>query len=207
MATMQTQEYLVERLIRANPQFHLHYGTLKSWSVQPETLRYLHNLLVFGMSTLETGCGQTTVVFCIAGAKHTCIMPDAEEAERVQQYCAEIGLANNINFIIESSDVALPRSEQIPSELDHVFIDGAHGFPAPIIDWHYTARKLRLGGILAVDDYKMPSVQMLYNFLCTEDEWELISIVQNTAFFRKLQEPKVLEHWDGQKINATYPGY
>ena len=60
-------------------------------------------------------------------------MPDEGEAERVKRYCAQLGLAKNITFIIESSDTALPHNELIPSELDHVFIDGAHAFPAPVI--------------------------------------------------------------------------
>lgn len=199
---------LLDKLIEDKPQFHLHNGSLtNSWSVHPDTLRFIYSLLTPGATTLETGCGQTTVVFAIAGAKHTCVMPDAGEAERVQEYCAKLGLANNITFVIESSDVALPSDERIPSKLDFVLIDGAHAFPAPIIDWHYTARKLKIGGILAVDDYRMPSVQVLHSFLCTEDEWETVRTVRNTAFFRKLQEPKALVHWNGQKINAAYPGY
>jgi len=197
----------LERLIRDNPQFHLYQGTLTSWSIQADTLRFLHSLLAPGITTLETGCGQSTVVFSIAGTKHICITPNQGEAERVEQYCAKLGLPKNLTFIIESSDVALPNNPLISTQFDHIFIDGAHAFPAPVIDWYYTARKLRIGGILSVDDYKMPSVQILYDFLCAEDEWELISIVQNTAFFRKLREPKDLADWTGQKINSTYPGY
>lgn len=198
---------LIERLIQDNPHFHLYKGEFTNWSVHPDTLRFIYGMLAPGMKTLETGCGQTTVVFAIANAKHICVMPDAGEAERVQQYCARLGLENKITFVIESSDEALARDERIPAELDFVFIDGAHAFPASIIDWHYTARRLKIGGILGIDDFSMPSVQILYNFLCTEDEWQFVGIVQNTAFFRKVDEPKALVDWSGQKINAEYPGY
>jgi hypothetical protein len=198
---------LIERLIKDNPQFHLYKGSLTSWAVHPDTLRFLYSLLTPGMSTLETGCGQTTVVFSIAGTRHTCIAPNPGETERVKQYCMQLGLPRNINFVLESSDTALPHNKQISPELDHVLIDGAHGFPAPIIDWHYTASRLRLGGVVAVDDYKMPSVKVLFDFLCGEDEWELIKIIQNTAFFKKLAEPKDIVDWSGQKINAKFPGY
>lgn len=202
------QLFLVDALIEDKPAFHLHDGALtNSWSVHPDTLRFIYSLLSPGAVTLETGCGQTTVIFAIAGARHTCVMPNAGEAERVGNYCAKAGLPGDITFVVESSDVALPGDERIPSKLDFVLIDGAHAFPAPIIDWHYTARKLKIGGILGVDDYRMPSVRVLHDFLCNEDEWELLNIVQNTAFFKKLQEPKALVHWNGQKINASYPGY
>lgn len=198
----------LEKLIQDNPQFHLYQGKLTSWSIHSDTLRYLYNLLAPGMVTLETGCGQSTVIYAIARTSHTCIMPNSEEAERVKDYCINLGIAFNIKFIISSSDSALPSHKQEFSELDHVLIDGAHAFPAPIIDWHYTARNLKIGGTLGVDDYRMPSVKILYDFLRTEDEeWEFIRIVQNTAFFKKLRQPRDLVHWNGQKINARYPGY
>jgi hypothetical protein len=199
---------LLERLIADRPSFHVENGALtNSWSVHPDTLRFIYSLVSPGSTTLETGCGQTTVVFAIAGAHHTSVMPDAEEAERVRTYCAELGVANNLTFVIESSDVALPRGARIPDELDFVLIDGAHAFPGPIIDWHYTARKLKIGGVLGIDDYRMPSVHILHTFLAGEDEWGKVEIVQNTAFFRKLAEPKALVHWNGQNINAAFPGY
>jgi Methyltransferase domain len=197
----------LERFIAENPPFHLHKGALTNWSVQPETLRYLNSLLNPAMTTVETGCGQTTVVFAIAGTKHTCVTPDSGESDRVREYCAQLGLPASINFVIESSDKALLQGMLIPDELDLVFIDGAHAFPAPIIDWHYTARRLRIDGILALDDYKMPSVKILFDFLCAEEEWEILTIMQNTAFFKKLREVKDLVDWSGQKINSKYPGY
>lgn len=195
---------LIERLIKDNPQFHLHEGVSTSWAVHPDTLRFLYSILTPGMSTLETGCGHTTVIFSIVKTKHICITPDPGEAERVQQYCTKLGLTGNITFIIESSDKILPQNGLIQSELDFIFIDGAHRFPIPIIDWHYTASKLKPGGIVCVDDFKIPSVKILYDFLSIEEEWELIKIMNNTAFFKKLQEPKNVNDWAGQKINLPY---
>lgn len=122
----------LEQLLKDSPRFHMQDGSLtNSWSIQPDTLRYIYSLLPPQARTLETGCGQTTVVFAIAGARHTCVLPDADEAERVRQYCARLGVANNVNFVIASSDKALPDGARIPSDLDFVLIDGAHGFPAP----------------------------------------------------------------------------
>lgn len=198
---------LLKQLIEDNPKFHFYNGEFTNWSIQANTLHFLCSLLQPGMTTLETGCGQSTVAFSIARTQHTCIMPDAGEAARVKQYCKKLGLEPKINFLIEGSEIALPRGKHIPEQLDHVFIDGAHAFPAPIIDWHYTAGRLKIGGTLSVDDYKMPSVKVLFDFLCNEEEWELIQIVQNTAFFKKLNEPKHLIDWLGQKINKDYPGY
>jgi hypothetical protein len=204
---MMRRRALLDRLARDNPQFHVDHGKPISWAPHVDTLSFLSGQLSPAMTTLETGCGQTTVVFAIAGTRHFSVMPGAEEAERVKQYCAGVGLTERVTFVLESSDVALPRSGLVPDVLDVVFIDGAHGFPAPILDWHYTARRLRTGGLLGVDDYKMPSVRILYDFLRKEDEWQLLRISQNTAFFRKRREPKDLVDWSGQRVNAGFRGW
>jgi hypothetical protein len=198
---------LVDRLIQDNPQFHLHRGSLTSWAPHPDTLRFLFGQLSPSMTTLETGCGHTTVVFAIAGTRHFSVMPSAEEADRVKGYCAGVGAVGEVTFVVESSDVALSQEGRVPEALDVVFIDGAHGFPAPILDWHYTARRLRAGGLLGVDDYKMPSVRVLYDFLRHEEEWKLVKMSSNTAFFRKLRDPKALADWSGQRINAGFRGW
>ncbi|HSE92334.1 MAG TPA: class I SAM-dependent methyltransferase, partial [Methylomirabilota bacterium] len=129
------------------------------------------------------------------------------EADRVRRYCDGVGLAPDVTFVVESSDIALTIAGRVPDALDVVFIDGAHGFPAPILDWHYTARRLRIGGLLGVDDYKMPSVRILYDFLRHEEEWTLEKMSWNTAFFRKLREPTELVDWSGQRINAGFRGW
>ena len=72
--------------------------------------------------------------------------------------------------------------------MDFVFIDGAHAFPIACIDFHYTEYRLKVGGIMGVDDIFMPSVRILYDFLCAEDDWELVETISDTAFFRLLRK-------------------
>jgi predicted O-methyltransferase YrrM len=158
-AEVKEMTVLIEKLIKENPKFHkLPSGSPTSWAVSSDVLKFIHSRLTSDMVTLETGAGQTTVVFAIAGTKHTCITPSKYEADRIKQYCQELGSESNLTFLTESSDMALPRHELIPPKLDFVFIDGAHHFPFPCIDWHYTERKLKVGGILGVDDFIGSSV-------------------------------------------------
>jgi len=195
---------VLETFLNECPKFHRYDGVLTNWGIHPETLRFLYTMLTPEMSTLETGCGYSTVVFSIAGTRHTCITPDAEEATRVQRYCAELGLGKNITFLIGSSDDVLKTHDSIPGELDVIIIDGAHRFPFPILDWHYTANRLKPGGVVAIDDFMMPSVHVLYQFLTMEEEWQLVRALHNTAFFRKLREPDSSGDWQHQKINKAY---
>jgi len=153
---------------------------------------------------LETGAGQTTVAFAIAGTHHVCITPDRTQAERIRSYCSEHGIKDTVTFIHESSDTALASGQGIPDVIDFVLIDGAHRFPFPILDWHFTQRRVPVGGILAVDDYLMPSVRILHDFLLGEDEWELIQSFQVTSFFRRKRETVNEWDWADQKINKAH---
>ena len=192
----------VEELIAQRPHFHAWPdGKPANWAVAPDVLRFMRQKVTPGMRTLETGAGQSTVVFAMAEAQHTCITPDRDQAERIRAYCAAHEIRNTVTFIHESSDVALTTGCGIPEALDFVLIDGAHRFPFPILDWHYTERRLGVGGIVAVDDYPMPSVKILFDFLAGEDEWELIQRFQRTAFFRRRRETVNVWDWADQKIN------
>lgn len=198
----------LDRLVRDDPDLHAWGdGTRANWSVSADVLRFLHGCLAPGMRTLETGAGQSTVVFAIAGTEHVCITPNRGDAERIRAYCDATGVpTDGVTFIHESSDRALPAGRGIPTELDFVFIDGAHRFPFAALDWHYTQDRLRVGGIVAVDDCTMPSVRILHDFLDGEDEWDLIEIVGRTSFFRRTAETVIINDCQGQKMNRVpYP--
>lgn len=193
---------LLDRLISDNPVLHnWPDGSPANWSVPAPVLRFIHGCLSPGMRTIETGAGQTTVVFAIAGTRHTCVSPQPEHTSKVRAYCAGLGITGDVTFIHESSDTALAREGVVPDTLDFVFIDGAHRFPFPCLDWHYTARRLKIGGIMGVDDCAMPSVKILHDFLCGEDEWELATLLGRTSFFRKIGEADITLDCQGQKIN------
>jgi hypothetical protein len=195
---------LLERLIESRPQFHgWPDGRVADWSLSAEALRHLRASLEPGMCTLETGAGASTVVFAITSTHHVCITPDRAEAERINAYCAREGIAHDITFIHEPSERALPACALVPERLDFVLIDGAHRFPLPMLDWHYTEARVPPGGVIAVDDIQLPSVRILSDFLAGEDEWALARTVGTTAFFRRLSRTVLLNDWQGQRINQA----
>jgi Methyltransferase domain len=192
-------------LIAERPHFHRWPdGNPANWAVAPEVLRFLGEQLSPGINTLETGAGQTTVVFCIAGTRHVAVTPDTQQAERIRAYLARAGVSCDLTFIHESSDVALPAGIGIPDRLDLVLIDGAHRFPFPMVDWHYSEKRVPVGGIVVIDDFRMPSVRILYDFLQGEDDWTLERAFQTTAFFRRLKKIDYTRDWADQKINKAH---
>jgi hypothetical protein len=49
---------------------------------------------------------------------------------------------------------------------DYVFLDGAHSFPYPAVDWHYSMMALKIGGRLLLDDIPIPAVACVTLPLC-----------------------------------------
>lgn len=195
----------LDRLLAERPAFHAWPdGSPADWSVSGEVLRYLAGLVRPGMHTLETGAGQTTVAFALAGAHHVCVTPDAAQARKITDYLAGLGAETSLRFIHRSSDEALPAGEGVPDQLDVVLIDGAHRFPFPILDWHYTQGRVPVGGHMIVDDYRMPSVRILHDFLLGEDEWELVKAFEVTAVFRRVKETVSVWDWADQRINKPH---
>lgn len=201
-------------VLKSRPQFHrladIHGEldeSLTSWAAQFEVLYAMQTLVSAGMKTLETGCGYSTVMFALCGSEHFCVTPARGETERVTTFCAEQNIStSSVHALIGNSQEVLPQLHT-SLRLDLAFIDGGHFFPIPCIDWFYIDRHLRPGGTLVVDDIRIPTVRMLYDFLAADTNWRLSQCIQDTAFFTKEQDAPNLHDWIEQNYNASYPDW
>jgi hypothetical protein len=152
-------------------------------------LEWLEQTLRPDMTTLETGSGASSIVFAAAGSAHTVISPAADEHERIRAWCAENGISTaRVEFLAASSDTALAGS-WTPDVLDLVLVDGAHLFPFPVLDWFFTARRLRVGGRMVLDDAFLPSVNMVVRFLRSSQSWDFEGALSyRTVCFRKIDD-------------------
>jgi hypothetical protein len=152
-------------------------------------LEWLEQTLRPDMTTLETGSGASSIVFAAAGSAHTVISPAADEHERIRAWCAENGISTaRVEFLAASSDTALAGS-WTPDALDLVLVDGAHLFPFPVLDWFFTARRLRVGGRMVLDDAFLPSVNMVVRFLRSSQSWDFEGALSyRTVCFRKIDD-------------------
>jgi predicted O-methyltransferase YrrM len=92
-----------------------------------------------------------------------------------------------VEFVLEPSENYLPRCES--KDLDLVLIDGKHAFSWPVIDWFYTADRLKQGGILVLDDIEMPSVAILQEFLVEDPRRRVeLSLGRRALAVRKISE-------------------
>ncbi|HEX6701878.1 MAG TPA: class I SAM-dependent methyltransferase [Gaiellaceae bacterium] len=185
--------------LRAAPP-GLHGGGDEYWGLAWAALRWLEENVTAGMATLETGAGSSTIVFAAAGAQHEAVTPDAEEEGRIRGACEQLGVdSSSITFRIGPSHEVLPALP--PRELDLVLVDGAHGFPYPILDWWYLAPRLRVGGLMLLDDAYMPPVGALVDALRGQPAWEVAAAIgHRTVAVRKLSDE--LPHWDwmGERV-------
>jgi len=158
------------------------------WGLAWAALEWLERNVRPGWSTLETGSGASTVVFAAAGAAHEAVTPDAGEEERIRSRCAGLGVDDgNVTFRIGPSHEVLPRWE--PRPLDLVLVDGAHGFPYPILDWWHVAPHVRVGGTVLLDDAYLPAVSAIVDYARSSDAWRVDDAVSfRTARLTKLTD-------------------
>jgi hypothetical protein len=151
-------------------------------------LEWLERTVQPGWATLETGAGLSTLVLAARGAVHEAVTPSEDEADRIAAEAGRRGISlERVTFRIASSHEELPRWE--PRTLDLALLDGAHGFPYPILDWWYVAPHLKRGGYLLLDDAYMDAVGTLVDFLRSRPAWRVEGAVgYRTLVVRKLEE-------------------
>lgn len=203
---------LIERLLAERPSFHGHAEVEPvNWQLGDRLLQWLLAELPDAPSTLETGCGYSTVLFAAVSAEHTVISPIAAEHERVQEWCAANDIAtDHVNFVAQPSQWWLPGAAAAKelSELDLVLVDGDHAVPMPAIDWYYTAGALKVGGVSIIDDVAIRACGDLADFLRKETgRWQELATVADATAFRKLVSDVVEYHpWNQQPWNTRNAG-
>jgi hypothetical protein len=165
-----------ERVLGNPPKVHPEAPNGAVWRTGRGCYEFMAHQVQPGGRTLETGTGASTVMFAAWGCEHTAIVPFEHEAKAILDYCAQMGFSTDgLHFDLRPSEVALPAMRDEPP-FDLVFIDGAHGFPIPTIDWFYGAALLRQDGIAVFDDVKLPAVRsLLDDYVERDDRWQWIS--------------------------------
>src|SRR5262249_25768658 len=88
---------------------------------------------------------------------------------------------------------------------DVVLLDGPHGYPFPDLEYYYFYPHVKPGGLLLIDDIQIPTIRALYEFVREDEMFELLEIVEYTAFFRRTPAPlftRALDGWWPQRFHA-----
>jgi hypothetical protein len=198
---------VVDRLVADRPRLHPQ-DTAGDWTMPPGPLKMIGRHLRPGHRTLEVGCGASTVVFAAAGTQHTAVSADSGEHELVRGYLESSGIPHEqVGFVAGLSDDVLPGLDrEVP--LDVALVDGAHTFPFPVVDWHYASRRLRVGGVMILDDVPTPAVTVVATHMRRDPAWRLLEVAgSRSAAFRKVREEDAGQAWRDQAFNRSYPDY
>lgn len=188
-----SDDTILNALYRERPGLHGGVGQTgtQNYGIAEAVLRWMFKNLEPGSVTLETGCGYSTIVFAMIGAHHTAISPIPQEHDLIKKWCEGHGVpVGNIEFIASISQDVIPSlypPGNHKQDLDMVLIDGCHAFPAPFIDWYYTADRIKAGGYLIVDDTQLITGAILRDFLRVETErWKWVTDIGKTVIFQRL---------------------
>src|SRR5437763_14296279 len=81
-----------------------------SYDLSDQALHLIDQNVDQNSHTLETGAGISTILFAIKHARHSCIVPDGDLADRIRGYCQESNISvERINFEIVKSVHLLPE--------------------------------------------------------------------------------------------------
>lgn len=214
---------LLEQIISAKPSFHaaetevqrsfdpsesllhkhaarrLATAGLTCYGIEEEVLRFIADRVGEGSKTLETGAGCSTLVFAISGARHTAVTPSEAEIGRIREYAQAHGIGlEAVKFVAQPSEMYLPRCDE--TDLDLILLDGKHAFPWPMVDWFFTADRLKRGGLMLLDDAHMRSVAILAEFLSADTGWQPVRDLSGgkTLAFQKTRDKALDVAWHMQ---------
>lgn len=185
---------VLKQLLAEQPKFHGPTAGTVNWALGTDVLEWLDVNIEPDWSTLETGCGYSTIVFGAHAKSHTAVAPRSAEHDLIKAWLAAHNVdCDHIRFEAMGSQRALPRLID-DGELNCVLIDGMHGFPMPFIDWYYTANRLAVGGAMIVDDTQIRPCAMLRDFLASESvRWERLLDLERSTIFRRITAEPVSE--------------
>lgn len=179
----------LDKLIAAKPDFHLmttnnivaetvlrdtekKYATEKrgSYSIDNQVLKYLQSFEKFE-KTLEFGAGYSTVVLASLSHEHTVVNPDKISNKLIKEFINNHDLKKgNLQFIEKTSEQALLSGDLLLRDnFELILIDGAHGFPFPILDFQASRNLLGEKGLLLIDDIHIKASKILDTFIRSGD--------------------------------------
>jgi hypothetical protein len=184
---------------------HLSSAGLTCYGLEPEVLSFIADSVGEGSRTLETGAGCSTLVFAMRGCEHIAVTPSRPEIDSIARFAEERDISlSMVHFVEDSSDRYLPRCEA--RDLDLVLLDGKHAFPWPILDWFYTADRMRRGGVMLIDDAQLRSVAILAEFMTVDPGWQLARNFSGKALaFRKMRDSIHDVAWHMQPFTIAAP--
>jgi FkbM family methyltransferase len=161
------------------------------------------------ITTVETGCGETTLLFSAYSASHMVYaLDDREQPGSAVDYVRAWPEPpkGELKWILGNTLLTIGLQPQQP-EFDIVLINGAHYYPAPDFECFMLKRQLKANGILAVTSRQIPMVDNLCRFLMQESDLRFYGQKSGVCFFQKLSrafDEQPGDFWWLQRFNMRH---
>ena len=113
------------------------------------------------------------------------------------------GFADRFHLIEQPSHLALPQLLVAGEQYDFILIDGWHSYDYTFVDYFYSDLLLRDGGILVIDDWRMPQVYQVTRFIDTHKPYEKLGPRTNNPLGFSSGLDNVRLRLTGNTINET----
>lgn len=155
--------------------------------------------------SVETGAGKSTLLFSHASRRHLVFAMDDGNGSLRRTQASPLLRKETVAFIEGPTQQTLPpyRFEQ---PLDLAMIDGPHAYPFPDLEYYFIYPHLAPGALFVLDDIDIPNIANMFRFLTSDDMFELLERVQNTAFFRRTDAPTFNPLGDGWWLQGMSRG-
>jgi hypothetical protein len=160
--------------------------------------------------SVETGSGKTTLLL-----SH---LSDDHKVFAINQYAdVDTGSVSNVRtsplfnpaaveFIDGPTQMTLLH-HRFNHKLQLALIDGPHGYPFPNLEYYNLYPHLEQGALLILDDIHIPTIRNLFDFIRVDEMFELLEVIETTAFFRRTAAPtfsSVQDGWWLQNFNRKH---
>lgn len=157
-------------------------------------------------NSVETGSGKSTLLFSHLSTHHVVFaLNDGESISRVK--ASKIFNNEVVTFVEGPTQQTLPYY-QFDEKLQIALIDGPHGYPFPDIEYYYFYPLIESGGLLLIDDIKIPSIKRMFEIICADDMFNLVEILDNNlAILKRTDAPLIDPYGDSwwlQGYNKEY---
>lgn len=112
-----------------------------------------------------------------------------------------------VTFVEGPTQVTLPQY-QFTENVQIALIDGPHGYPFPDLEYYYFYPLIEAGGLLLVDDIKIPSIKRMFEIISADEMFDLVEIVDdNLAIFKRTEAPLINPEGDEWWLQGYNKGY
>ena len=196
---MNTQQETFEKILTLSKNFH-QAGSFSRRTFEA-IIHYCEPLKI--STSVETGAGKSTLLFSHLSKSHKVFAIDDGNGSLTNVIKSPLLNQSTVEIIEGPTQITLPKYN-FSGKLQLALIDGPHGYPFPELEYFYIYPLLEEKALLIIDDIDIPTVYNMFQFIKADDMFELIDIVEKTAFFQRTNEPTFSPTGDGwwlQKYN------